>query len=203
MALLIDGYNLLHATPLVGDRKAGLRWSREALLRFLAATLDEATRKRTTIVFDAASAPPGLPAEMISAEMSIRFARGYDDADELLEELIEADHSPRNLTVVSSDHRVQRAAQRRRANFQDSDLWFADMVRRRQRQRHTSSDRRAPSRDSVSSEDVAYWLAEFCDVEPPAEDGPAESGLHTPNAADSDLANPFPQGYAEDISDLE
>ena len=129
MALLIDGYNLLHVTAIVGH--GGLRGSREGLLRFLASAIEPGERPQTTIVFDAAEAPPNLPRMIVVDEMTIHFSSEYDNADELIEELIEAHSVPKSLLVVSSDHRIQRAARRRKAPFVDSDVWFADALRRR------------------------------------------------------------------------
>ena len=63
--------------------------------------------------------------------MTIRFAPRDSDADTLIEELIRADTSPKRLTVVSSDHRIQNAARRRRAQPIDSDVWCAELSRRR------------------------------------------------------------------------
>ena len=71
---------------------------------------------QTTIVFDAKQAPPGLPHQLDHGGITVIFARGYDDADELIEELIASNSTPRRLTVVSSDHRIQRAARRRRGD---------------------------------------------------------------------------------------
>src|SRR5262245_34263773 len=126
MPLLIDGYNLMYAAPIVGDVRGprGFERSRAALIGFVSRAVGDSDRAGTTIVFDAAGAPPGLPSTLDYDGILVRFARGYRDADELLEELIAADHSPRRLTVVSSDHRVQRAAKRRRAEAIDSDVWF-------------------------------------------------------------------------------
>ena len=56
--------------------------------------------------------------------MTVRYASGYPDADALIEELIAEHDAPRRLLVVSSDHRVQRAARKRRAKWEDSDVWY-------------------------------------------------------------------------------
>ncbi|MCE9603782.1 MAG: NYN domain-containing protein [Planctomycetia bacterium] len=135
MPLLIDGYNLMYAAGIVGLGRGagGLERSRAALIRFVGETLDPAERGRTIVVFDAAGAPPGLPSSMFMHGVAVRFAKGYNDADELLEELIAADHTPRRLTVVSSDHRIQRAARRRRATAVDSDVWYESVLRKRSR----------------------------------------------------------------------
>ncbi len=195
MALLIDGYNLLHVTGLVGRAGSGLQGSREALLRFLAAAIEPKERRDTTIIFDAAEAPPGLPRTVTLDGMTVRYASDYDDADALLEELIAANHVPRSLLVVSSDHRVQRAARRRRAPFVDSDVWFVDAVRRRDRLRLSAPPecRRAAS---LSADEISYWIAEFSDAS--ADDA---STKKPPLQRNDDLSNPFPPGYGEDLLD--
>lgn len=136
MSLLVDGYNLIYAANIVGRGigPRGLERARQALLDTLAAALPDAERSRTVIVFDAAAAPPGLPRQLTYQGMLVRFAAGYESADELLEELIVADTAPKRLTVVSSDHRVQRAARKRRAKAIDSDIWFAELQRLRKAQ---------------------------------------------------------------------
>jgi predicted RNA-binding protein with PIN domain len=162
MPLLIDGYNLLYGAGIVGQGRGpgGLERSRHALIRFVAAGLNDADRATTTIVFDAAGAPPGLPSTIVSEGITIRFARGYADADELLEELVTADHAPRKLTVVSSDHRVQRAAKRRRAKAIDSDVWYEAMLRRRAdagNQARAAADAAKPQATGDVDE-VQFWL---------------------------------------------
>ncbi len=85
------------------------------MLNFLAESLSAEEIPRTIVVFDAHDAPPGLPGTMDHRGLTVRFAVGYEDADSLIEELIRSDSTPRKLVVVSSDHRLQRAARRRRA----------------------------------------------------------------------------------------
>ena len=162
MALLIDGYNLLHVTAIVGH--GGLRSSRESLLRFLAAAIDPRERPQTTIVFDAAEAPPGLARTLVYEEMTIHFSSDYDNADELIEELIAAHNVPRSLLVVSSDHRLQRAARRRKAPFIDSDVWFAEALRNRARNRRPIPKAAKPI-ENLSVEEIDYWLSQFGDLE--------------------------------------
>jgi predicted RNA-binding protein with PIN domain len=224
MALLIDGYNLLHVTGIFGRGGSGtaLHRSREALLNFLAAAIDDRERAQTTIVFDAAGAPPGLPRTVIHQDMTVHFARGYPDADEMIEELIEGHRQPQSLVVVSGDHRVQRAARRRKATLIDSDRWFGELLAAR---REASSPPAPPAKPvgSPTTDEVAYWLDKF--AQPLSEDGPSQARDRWSNAADenappagadracdaddkpqniepdSDLANPFPPGYAEDLLD--
>lgn len=131
MLLLVDGYNLLHVSGLFGSAGGPptLERSRLALLEFLAAKLPETLRKKTTLVFDAAAAPSGLPSHQNHAQMEVRFAPRTSTADDLIAELILGEADPRHLTVVSSDHAVQRSARQRGAKYIDSDAWFREVQR--------------------------------------------------------------------------
>lgn len=193
MPLLIDGYNLLHVSGVFGRGTAltELHSSREALLAFLAASLSASERAHTTIVFDAAGAPPGLPQRFRHEGIDVQFARDPGNADELLEKLIAADHAPRKLTVVSGDHRVQRAARRRRAKAIDSDRWWAELCAERNRPESTAT-RQKPTPDQ-SAGDVDYWVQQFAD-------GTQElPGGERPTSPADDFENPFPPGYGEDL----
>jgi predicted RNA-binding protein with PIN domain len=188
MQLLIDGYNLLHVTDLFGQGAAAgtLQGSREALLAFLSRALNERERKQTTIVFDAAGAPPGLPVVVLWDGISARFARGYDDADALLEEIIEQHPAPKSLTVVSSDRRVQRAARHRGATVEESQTWFDNL-----RQRRPTGGERTDAKSNVI-EDSSYWIEQFAGVEDSI-DEPA------PSLPKHSIENPFPPGYGDDL----
>jgi len=196
MPLLIDGYNLLHVTGIVGRGKdhTALHRSREALLAFLAASIEPAERGHTTIVFDAAGAPPGLPRTIDHAGMTVHFARDFADADAMLEALIAAHATPRTLVVVSSDHRVQRAAKRRRAHAVDSDRWYAELSAARHRRESPPADLPQKPFGELTPDEVAYWTRQFA-----AHSGGAAQSQQP--AATNDFANPFPPGYGEDLLD--
>jgi predicted RNA-binding protein with PIN domain len=191
MSLVIDGYNLLHASGILGRGvgPGGLERSRGALLGFLAESLDEQELSQTTVVFDAREAPPGLPRVVQHRGMTIRFAEPGSDADTMIEGLIQADSSPRRLIVVSSDHRLHRAARRRRAKAIDSDKWYAEILRRRIDRLRRKSPGQKPAGPPSESE-VHFWLRQFGledrdSPAPPSESPPPES--------------PFPPGYGEDV----
>ena len=150
MSLLIDGYNLVHVAGILGQGAGpgSLQRSRLALLNFLAESLDPGELPRTTVVFDSHDAPWGLPRKVEHRGITVRFAAQYEEADDLIEELIRADSAPRRLVVVSSDHRLQRAARRRRAKAVDSDVWYAELVRARRQRQEASSDVLRPGRRS-------------------------------------------------------
>jgi uncharacterized protein len=186
MALLIDGYNLLHASGILG-RGVGpgsLERSRAALLNFLAESLEAEILAKTTVVFDAREAPPGLPRSVLHRGITVCFAEPGGDADAVIEGLIVADSSPRRLTVVSSDHRLHRAARRRHAKPIDSDQWYMQVVRARIGRQKGPAHAGKPSGPASESE-VQFWLRQF-GIEQPDEprtpdvaSGPIPAGNRT------------------------
>lgn len=159
MKILVDGYNLLHASGVFGEVRGagGFESSRRALLDALARLLGE-TRTETTVVFDAADAPPGLPDRYRHDGIDVRFARSYPNADALIEELIEDHHAPGSLTVVSADNRVIAAARRRRATAASSGEWFAALREAASRAAAAADAKPLPP---ASDHEVERWLREF------------------------------------------
>src|SRR5690349_4897641 len=120
--LLIDGYNLLHAAGLA-RRSYGpgdLERSRHDLLRLIAGQMSDEQRRRTTFVFDAKDPPPDADRIGTHAEMMVLYAAQDEEADDLIERMIARHDAPRNLVVVSSDHRLHKAARRRKSSPIDS-----------------------------------------------------------------------------------
>jgi len=164
MALLIDGYNLLHASGILprGLGPSTLERARNALLNFLVESLDAAELAKAVVVFDARAAPKGRPRVVTHRGLRVHFAPNPGDADALIEELIARDHSPRQLVVVSSDHRLQRAAKRRKAQPVDSDRWYHEVVQRRAARHHAGGpDEAAKPAGPLSPGEVTRWLSQF------------------------------------------
>jgi uncharacterized protein len=162
MSILIDGYNLLHHSGLLPRRlgPGGLERARRALLGTLGGLLTPDEAAQTVIVFDAKESPiDGSEKEQFQG-IQVRYAVEYDEADELLEELIRRDPTPKKLLVVSSDLRVRRAARRRRAQSEASETWFDSLQQRRRTPGHSARPPEKP--DPISDEvDVDYWLRNF------------------------------------------
>jgi uncharacterized protein len=188
--------------------------------------LSAADRRETFVVFDARNAPVGTPRQTEYCGLTVRFAAGYEEADNLLEELIEDHPAPHTLTVVSGDRRIQRAARRRKARAIDSDAWYAEQsaadpsaaVAQRPALRPTTarrSDAEADARGKppLLPDDVFAWLAasDAGDVaEPPPESaGGRSSSTKEPKSTQSPqedakdgvepFDSPFPPGYGEDL----
>jgi len=133
--------------------------------------------------------------------MTIRYATDYPDADTLIEELIQQHDAPRRLLVVSSDHRIQRAARRRRAGFIDSDLWYSKLWQQRVQLR-ASQNMRSPEKPigELSAAEVDYWVKEFsADGSSDNRDEESSRQSHPSDTDEKDISNPFPPGYGEDL----
>ncbi len=200
MAILIDGYNLLNATGVEGvGRGTELHRARQGLLGFLSEKLTGEELAGTTIVFDAQGAPPGLPNRESFSGITVLYSKGYAEADDLLEELIAADHSPRNLLVVSSDHRLHRAARRRKATPVDSNVWISQLE---QRAGQSADSKPTPTAPPVP-ENSDSWLAEFADIdvteiEQELQQEQSRSGNNDQAAEDSNAAGESSDQSAED-----
>lgn len=167
--IIIDGYNVLHAAGrfLSRDTPGGLEQDRRDLLRHVSQRLTPRERRRTTVVFDARdrSAFPTPPHK--EAELWVVFADRDGDADETIERLIRKNSAPRRLCVVSSDHRLQKAARRRRATYLDSDVFLSRLARRASRteQRDEESEPTAKHTGGLPASEVEAWLRVFEGVE--------------------------------------
>src|SRR5580700_8998185 len=76
MALLIDGYNLLHASGILprGVGPGTLERAREALLNFLVESIEPDELRSATAIFDARDAPRGLPRIVDHRGLRVHFA---------------------------------------------------------------------------------------------------------------------------------
>ncbi|MBM3998416.1 MAG: hypothetical protein FJ297_02545 [Planctomycetes bacterium] len=199
MRLLIDGYNVLFQSDILGrGRGPGfLVRARQSLLREIASRLTDDERREATVVFDARDAPPGGREACEFRGITVLFARDHEDADALIEELIAGCHGPRSLTVVSSDRRIRAAARRRRAASVDSETWL-ESIRMRKRGAAEPSEPRSEKPDAVGDTGMGEWRAYF-ELPPSAPDREPDRAPTPPDADPSHLPDPFPPGYADPI----
>lgn len=226
MDYIIDGYNLIFQCGLQTRTATDdmLRKARQRMIHEILSGVSKTVARRITIVFDAAERPLLAKgnSETIGG-MKIFYADQYDDADSMIEHLITKHSVPRKLTVVSSDHRLHKAALRRKAIPIDSDLWFDKLEARKLSGNAPQSQQRgqADSTAAKSSEDLKSidWQAEFgtddvdiAEIQAQLEsEGTAldaereepetervEEGCE-PEPESTAPFNPFPPGYGEDL----
>jgi hypothetical protein len=174
---LIDGYNVVApvAAPSRDPDPSWLQRERTQLINRLVKHLDDRVRRRTCVVFDAANPPRDRPSQFQVEGIDVRFAVGYPEADDLLEELIAEHSAPKNLAVVSSDQRVQTAARRRGGVPLDSQAWLDDLLdgvvrlamkdaggagRGGAGQGSSEEDQEKPD-PAADDEDTESWMREF------------------------------------------
>jgi predicted RNA-binding protein with PIN domain len=162
---IIDGYNLLYAMGLLGDRTGphGLEKARSALLGLLHGSLSGDTAV-VTVVFDSASAAPGSTTEDSFRGIRVLFAPGKLEADDVIEGLIRKSSTPKTLHVVSNDHRVQRAARGRGCQVRDCEDFLAWLERQRN-QKSAQGTEPPEKKEHLSENEVERWLAEFGRIE--------------------------------------
>lgn len=159
---LIDGYNLMHALGVMLPRfgPTGLRRARTRFLNDLADTLGPFESSGCTVVFDAREPPNHLARETHHKSIAVVFAVDEADADERIEQLIRGDGTPKTLSVVSSDHRLRRAAGRKGARPISSDE-FADRMRSPRKAKPPPPPARPIAPTATQAADAREWQAVF------------------------------------------
>jgi uncharacterized protein len=165
MRYLIDGYNLLHAMGVLQGRAGptGLEKARLRLLGLLHGTYGDQSAD-VTVIFDAAGAPFGAEEEATYQGIHLRFAVHQQEADDLIEALIREDSAPRQLAIVSDDHRLQQAGRRRHCvvlGCQDY-LEALDHYRASKRRNLRGPPEKTPLPGQAETE---RWLSAFADLE--------------------------------------
>jgi predicted RNA-binding protein with PIN domain len=175
--LLIDGYNLLFQSDLVG-RGRGERWLQKATSRLVKRVTERVPPRlleTTLIIFDRPQVGPAPPDIKFPSGLEVRYAVDHVEADDLLEEIIRQHPTPKLLTVVSSDQRVRRCARAKRAQSIDADTFLAQLAQplnMRSADRNTApqsspfllhegADDSETSGALLPEEEVAYWVDKF------------------------------------------
>jgi hypothetical protein len=134
-----------------GPYQVVLRWRRAALPKPGWILIDGYNLLQASGVFGSSGAQ--------KHGLQIEFAPRGTEADDVMEELIRSHSSPRALKVVSSDHRLHRAARRRKATPIDSDKWVASV-----RLEQTRDRRESVRNKKLEPEELNSWLKEFGDI---------------------------------------
>ncbi|HMC65658.1 MAG TPA: NYN domain-containing protein [Gemmataceae bacterium] len=164
MRYLIDGYNLIYAMGMLRKRAGptGLLKARRGLLGLLRGAYGE-DASQVTVVFDARGAPAGAVEEEDYEGIHVRYAVHQEQADDLIESLIQHHSAPRQLTVVSDDHRLQQAARRRQCMAVGCGDYIDWLARHRQERKRRSPEGETKP-EHVSEHETERWLQEFRDL---------------------------------------
>jgi predicted RNA-binding protein with PIN domain len=154
--VIIDGTNLLWA---IHDARSEDEVTNEIQL---CRTLDRyfaMTSEAAEVVFDGAGPPDRSEFDTVG-RLTVAFSGFYSDADTVIEEKILASTSPRELTVVSSDRRLRRAAGARNAAAVKSEQFWSQVLGELRR---SKPDRREPEekKDGLTDGETEQWLDLF------------------------------------------
>lgn len=160
--LLIDGYNVLFQSQLVGRGRGGnwLPAARQRLLQLLTSRLTQVELATTQLIYDAPQFGQAPPETILTSGMLVCYAVDHEEADDLLEKIVRTHPTPKLLSVVSSDQRIRRCARARRARSIDAQL-FLDQLERRPAQPRQPSPAGVEETGDLSQAEVEYWLHEF------------------------------------------
>ena len=125
MPYLIDGYNLLRAVQGIHEEYAQI--AEYGLCRILSEYI-RIKRSRGQIVFDGIG-PPDRSILCGYGNLEVFFSGQNYEADDVIEDKIEANTAPKSLIVVSTDRRIRAAAASRKAVAVRSDLFFDDVIK--------------------------------------------------------------------------
>lgn len=150
MAYIIDGNNLLGQVDPAGIRDPA---SREVFLRRLLA-FQRSTRTRIILIFD--GHPEGEPARTdLTEKFSIHYPEAGEDADAVIQNMIEARTDKRRLVLVSSDRVLRDFARARSVKSLTSQEFDKDLRRILRQRRKDNELRKAPF--SPSPLEVRLW----------------------------------------------
>jgi predicted RNA-binding protein with PIN domain len=179
--LIIDGYNLMHAAG-YGRRQygpGGLERARNRLLAELGRQIPSELLSDSTIVFDAAEADARDQVDPIAApsKFRVQFTEPGTDADSVIETMLATHSSPKQILVVSSDHRLHKAASRRQARCMDSEEFLkilenpASALRQLQPSTKATQGKSQPKsagkdrKPAVAQEELTDVLDEFLQID--------------------------------------
>jgi len=154
MAVIIDGYNLLHSI-----RKSEYYESiSDVQLCKVVGKFLKLTGQKGEIVFDGTGPPDKSVFDNIS-NLEVFFAGLRSDADTVIEEKIKASTAPKRLTIVSSDRRLRDAARKRKTTAMKSDVFWDNLCKRLARKKTITEP--IGKRQGLSDGETDQWLKIF------------------------------------------
>jgi predicted RNA-binding protein with PIN domain len=154
MPFIIDGTNLLRAventdTDVITDIAMCNTIARYLLL----------IAQKGELVFDGTGPPDKARFDNIS-NLEVSFAGLAVEADDVIEDKINASTAPRTLTVVSSDRRLRNAAKARRAVSIKCEAFWDQLQQQLKKKKEASSEPQA-KRSGLTQGETDQWLKFF------------------------------------------
>jgi len=154
MPVIIDGHNLLHAI-----RKAdeGFESISDVQLCRIIGRYFKLIGETGEIIFDGTGPRDKSGFDNIS-NLEVFFA-GQSSADTVIEDKIKASTAPRRLTIISSDRRLRKAAQTRKATAVKSEVFWKNVQKQLRRKRTVKEP--PEKRLGLTESETEHWLEIF------------------------------------------
>ena len=169
MAIIVDGYNVLHACRWLPSSWKGA--DRAGLCRLLG-ELAEQSGERITVVFDALPSKPALEPKGFG-QVEVIFSGHSRTADDVIIQMIKSSSGPRDLIVVSSDREIKAAARRRGCKVRTAGEFIKTSAKELSRAQTKKEHEPEAKQKGLSGKETDKWLEEF-GIDPDQEDDPYE-----------------------------
>lgn len=153
--IIIDGHNLLWAVQKASEQAESIS---DIQLCWIVGRYLKQTGETGEIIFDGTGPTDKRGFDNI-ANLLVLFVGQASDADTVIEEKIRACTAPRGLTVVSSDRRLRRAAQARKATAVKSEVFWKDVAKQLSRKKAPREP--AEKRIGLTESETQQWLEIF------------------------------------------
>ena len=169
MAIIVDGYNVLHAS-----RWLASEWKEVDRAEFcrLLGSLAKQSGEKITVVFDALPSEPDM-AKTKALNIEVVYSGHGRSADEVIIKMIRASSGPRDLTVVSSDREIKAAARRRGCKVSSAGEFIKVSVGQLARARSKQNREPTQKQKGLTRSETDEWLSEF-GIDPHQKDDPYE-----------------------------
>jgi predicted RNA-binding protein with PIN domain len=156
--IIIDGHNLLHSIVKLHEDPEPIS---DVRLCWIISRYMKAIGENGEIVFDGAGPRDKSQFDNI-ANLEVFFAGMGKDADSIIENKIRANTAPKRLSVVSSDRRLRKTAQARRATAVKSEIFWDNLQKQLKRKKPIKEPK--AKRVGLSESETKQWL-EFFGIE--------------------------------------
>jgi predicted RNA-binding protein with PIN domain len=155
MPIIIDGHNLLHTIQKTNEELQSI--SDIQLCQVISKYL-KLTGQKGEIVFDGTGPRDKSVFDNI-INLEVLFAGQATDADGVIEHKIRLNTAPKRLKIVSSDRRLRKAAQTRKATVTKSETFWKDLEKQLSRRRTIKEP--AEKRQGLSESETRQWMRFF------------------------------------------
>ena len=169
MAIIVDGYNVLHASRWLRSAWKGVD---RAEFCHLLGRLARHSGEKITVVFDAMPSEPDVGGGK-ALDVEVVFSGHGRTADEVIIQIINASSGPRDLTVVSSDRQIKAAARSRRCKTRGAGEFIKASARELEQAQSKQHLEPTEKEKGLSRRETDQWLSEF-GIDPNQEEDPYE-----------------------------